>query len=523
MLNLLLDNIVEKFPLKAALIFEDKTYTYADLLGRTHSLAASLLERGIKPRDRVAFLLPNCLEIVLCYYACFNIGAIAVPLNIRFGADLLKYVINHSGARVLISEPELFAQVEKIRSSLPEVEQYHLVSRHSDFSGVTPFSELLEATLSVDRLPEFEESTPAAIYYTSGTTGLPKAVIHTHASLARATSDQIQQIGISPDDRTLIMFPVCYLIGFGSQVLTFHSCGATCILLRYFEPQLALRAIQTYKPTKTYGFPKLYNDLVNYPDAGQYNLRSLDFCFSAGEAIAVAIQARFNRIFGVEITEGCGMTELQIYSMNPPYDKKKAGSIGKPIVGMEVSLIDDSDHPISRAGEIGEMIVRGGSMTAGYWRDTELTARNIVDGWFHTGDLAYKDKEDFYWFVSRKSEIINHRAGLVSPIEVEGVFYQHPTVEEIGVIGVPDRCGGELVQAHVVLKESSSSVRQQQLLDFGKMRLAEYKVPHQIIFTENLPYGPTGKIDRKTLRENALRQIERELRDSSTQRENRCQ
>ena len=134
MLNLLLYNIVEKFPLKAALIFEDKTYTYADLLGRTHSLAASLLERGIKPRDRVAFLLPNCLEIVLCYYACFNIGAIAVPLNIRFGADLLKYVINHSGARVLISEPELFAQVEKIRSSLPEVEQYHLVSRHSDFS-----------------------------------------------------------------------------------------------------------------------------------------------------------------------------------------------------------------------------------------------------------------------------------------------------------------------------------------------------------------------------------------------------
>jgi long-chain acyl-CoA synthetase len=132
-----------------------------------------------------------------------------------------------------------------------------------------------------------------------------------------------------------------------------------------------------------------------------------------------------------------------------------------------------------------------------------------VEGWFHTGDLAYKDEEDFYWFVSRKSEIINHRAGMVSPIEVEGVLYQHPTIREIGVIGVPDRCGGELVQAHVVLKESAS-VRQQQLLDFARMRLAEYKVPHHIIFTENLPYGPTGKIDRKTLRENALSQIKNE-------------
>ena len=514
MLNLLLDNIAEKLPLKAALIFEDKTYTYADLLRRTQNLAASLLERGINPRDRVAFLLPNSLEIVVCYYACFKIGAIAVPLNIRFGADLLKYVINHSGARVLISEPELFTQVEKIRASLPEVEQYYVVFGHSNFGGVAPFSELLEATLSVDHLPVFEESSPAAIYYTSGTTGLPKAVIHTHGSLARATSNQIQQIGISADDRTLIMFSVCYLIGFGSQVLPFHSCGGTCILLRYFEPQLALRAIQTYKATKTYCFPKLYNDLVNHPEAGQYNLRSLDFCFSAGEAIAVVIQQRFNRIFGVEITEGCGMTELQIYSMNPPYGKKKAGSIGKPIVGMEVSLIDDSGRPISQAGEIGEMVVRGGSMTAGYWRDPELTARNIVEGWFHTGDLAYKDEEDFYWFVSRKSEIINHRAGLVSPIEVEGVLYQHPSVREIGVIGVPDRCGAELVQAHVVLKESSAPVRQEQLVDFARMHLAEYKVPDQIIFSENLPYGPIGKIDRKTLRENALRQIEQESYDS---------
>ncbi len=501
MLNFLLDNISAKLPDKVALIFERKTYTYGDLCKLTQSLAASLLQRGIDRGDRVAFLLPNCLEIVLCYYACFKIGAVAVPLNIRFQTELLTYGLNHSGARVLISEPGLFAKIEEIRTSLAGVEQYYLTSPFSKFGDVRPFDELLEATFELDRLPLIEENSAAAIYYTSGTTGLPKAVIHTHGSLTQATKMQIDQIAITPEDRTLIMFPICYLIGFGSQILPFHSSAATCVLMPHFEPRPALEAIQTYKPTKTYGFPKLYNDLVNYPETGQYSVRSLSFCFSAGEAIPVAVQERFNRIFGIEITEGCGMTELQIYSMNPPYGKKKIGSIGRPIAGMEVSLIDDFGFPISKAGQIGEMIVRGGSMTAGYWRDPELTARNIKEGWFHTGDLGYRDEEDIYWFVSRKSEIIRHQAGLVSPIEVEGVLYGHPSVREAGVVGVPDGCGHELAAAYVVLKPGSTPVTERELLEFARMHLADFKVPDRIVFTETLAYGPTGKIDRKALRE----------------------
>jgi len=510
MLNFLLDNTSAKFPRKAALIFDGETHTYADLCSRAQGLAASLLERGINPGDRIAFLLPNCLQIVLCYYACFKIGAIAVPLNVRFRPELLQHVINHSGARVLMSEPELFTQIEKIRPSLPGVDQYYLTSRHSEFQNVRSFDELLKAPLVSERLPTLDESAPAAIYYTSGTTGLPKAVIHSHASLWRATQIQIDQIAISSDDKTLIIFPVCYLIGFGSQILPFHACGATCVLLPYFEPPAALEAIRTYHLTKMYAFPQLYNELVNCPGAGKYNLGSLNFCFSAGEAIPVAIQERFKRIFGVEITEGCGMTELQIYSMNPPYGKKKIGSIGRPIAGMQVSLIDDSGRLISRAGEIGEMIVHGGSMTSGYWRDPELTAKNIREGWFHTGDLAYKDEEDFYWFVSRKSEIIKHQAGLVSPIEVESVLYQHPSVREAGVIGVPDQFGHELVQAHVVL-QTSAQVTEGQLVEFARMWLPEHKVPCHIVLAENLPHGPTGKIDRRTLRENAISLAVRQL------------
>lgn len=504
MLNKILDQTCDHVPDNIALRFENKTYTYTQIHDLVQRLATSFLDLGIQKGDRVAFLLPNCLEILLCYYACFEVGAIAVPLNIRFPAEILKYAISHSEARILISEPKLFGAIEKNRALIPKVEQYYLIDHHTDFEQVSNFNDLLKHEPNTNNRPAVAETNAATIFYTSGTTGKPKGVIHTHYSLKQATNNQIKQIGISSQDSTLIMFPICYLIGFGSQVLPFHACGATCTLLASFEPKLILESIQTYKSTKIYGFPKLYNDLVSHPDAQQYNLHSLNFCFSAGEAIPIAIQQQFKHIFGVEIIEGCGMTELQIYSMNLLYSLKKIGSIGQPIYGIQVALINDQGAQISRPGEVGEIIVHGGSMTAGYWNNPELTAKTIRDNWFHTGDLAYRDEDEIYWFVSRKSEIIRHQGKLVSPIEVEGALYQHPSVREVGVIGVSHRDTEELVQAYVVLKNSYKSITEQELIEFTKMHLADYKVPQRIVFTDHLFYGATGKIDRKTLRDNAI-------------------
>ena len=496
--------IVDRYPDKVALIVAEKAYTYAELDDLTNRLAGALRQRGISLGERVAFLLPNCLEIILCYFACLRIGAVAVPLNLRFGPELLCHVINHSGARLLVCDPDRFAVLEKLRPELPEVKDFYVTGRHSDLAGVGPFDDLLAApTFSRTRGPAPTDASPAAIYYTSGTTGLPKAVIHTHGSLQQAARNQTAAVGLASSDVTLVMFPVCYLIGFGSQVVPFLSCGATCVLLPYFEPGLALKAMETHQPTQTYGFPKLYQDLVDAPEARR--IRSLKFCFSAGEAMPPAVHERFKRVFGVDVTEGCGMTELQIYSMNPPFGQKKVGSIGKPIGGMEVSLVDGSGQRIARAREIGEITVRGLSMTNGYWKDAELTTRAIRQGWFPTGDLAYRDEDDFYWFIGRRSEVIRHQTGLISPLEVEGVLYQHPSVKEAGVIGVPDGRNGEWVQAHVVLRDASQPVTPQELIDFTKTRLAGYKVPARVILADCLPLGLTGKIDRMALRKGALR------------------
>jgi acyl-coenzyme A synthetase/AMP-(fatty) acid ligase len=237
----------------------------------------------------------------------------------------------------------------------------------------------------------------------------------THGSLMGAVENQVAEIGITEKDKTLIVLPICYLVAFGSQVLPFHASGATSVVLPDFEPRETLAAIHTHRPTKLFGFPKVYHELAEAAEANADDLGCLDFCFSAGEAMAVALRQRFRAAFGIEVTEGCGMTELHVYSVNPPHGAKKVGSIGRPIAGMEVGLVDEQERPVEESGVIGEIVVRGRSMTAGYWKNADLTHKKIKDGWFYTGDLARRDDDGDYWFFSRKSEVIRQRAaGLTS-------------------------------------------------------------------------------------------------------------
>ena len=485
----------ERHPDKAALVAGSETLSYAELFRRSHALAGGLAARGIGAGDRVAFLLPNGVEIVLCYYACFILGAIAVPLNVRFPPEMIGYVLDHSEARLLISEPGLFGGIAAIRPDRRTLQAVCLVGGSGDFAA-EDFSDLLQAGATADRRADADQ--PAALFYTSGTTGTPKGVIHTHGSLTGAVTNQIAGIGLGARDRTLIALPVCYLIAFGSQVLPFHAVGATAVILPGFEPQQMLAAMRTHAPTKLYGFPKVYHELADAAQAGDSEAGGLDFCFSGGEAMAVALQQRFRGAFGIEVSEGCGMTELHIYSLNPPHGAKKIGSIGRPLAGMEVRLIDAQGQPVEGAGVIGEILVRGASMTAGYWKNPELTRQVIQDGWFHTGDLGRRDADGDYWFFSRRAEVIRQHGRLVSPLEVEAALYRHPAVQDVGVAGVADGAGGQCAIAHVVRKPGAA-VDERTLLDFLAAELGADKLPRQIVFTDRLPYGLTGKIDRRAL------------------------
>lgn len=502
-LNTLLTESAEKFPDKIALIIEQQSYTYKKLHEMAQNLAVSFVATGVSKGDCVAFLLPNGIEIILCYYACFMIGAIAVPVNIQFNNEFIHYALEQSKPHIFITTPAHYEQLLRDKSILKEMEHCYLTSESTRYSGVLNFQDLLFPG-KVPPAPSMniEEDDPALIFFTSGTTGLPKAVIHSHHSLIAGTINQIKQIHITHHDQTLVMFPVCYLIGLGSQILPFHAAGATVVLLPSFNPENALAKLHSYGITKIYGFPKLYLELINHAESLGYEINTLNFCFSAGDATPISLQKKFNLLFHIAITEGCGMSELQIYSMNPPYGKKKTGSIGFPIEGMEMALLDEKGEFILKPNKTGEIIVRGESMCSGYWENSSLTVQTIKNGWLHTGDLAFRDEEGYYWFVSRKVDIIHRGKQLISPIEIENIFYKHDAVKEAAAIALPskNKVNDDRIIVYVVLKPWEKHLPPKVLMDFAHGKLSPIKHPHQVIILNQLPYGFTGKIDRNMLR-----------------------
>ncbi|WP_133140560.1 class I adenylate-forming enzyme family protein [Legionella genomosp. 1] len=506
MLGTLLTQSAVEFPDKIALITEQQKVTYSELHQLSNRLAASFLAENIKKGDCIAFLLPNCMEIVLSYYACFMMGAIALPVNINFDDAMINNVFSFCKARVLITNAEFYQRLIKNKSALDGIERCYLIQGASDYPETRDFKNLLVKSPSI-QFPEPLEDDAALIYYTSGTTGLPKAVLHTHRGLMQGTNNQIEQIQINADDSTLVMFPLCYLIGLGSQILPFHKVGATIVLLSTFEPLRALKSIIENRITKMYGFPKLYLELLTQAEKDYVANNALNFCFSGGEAIAPALQKRFKDIFNIELTEGCGMSELQIYCMNPPYGKKKLGSIGLPIVNVEMRLIDEKGLAVVEPHSIGEVIVKTGSMTAGYWHNEGLTQQIIKQGWFHTGDLAYLDADGCYWFVSRKADIIKRGSLLISPLEIENVFYQNPEIKEAAAVALKG-VENDTIIVFVLLKDGVSDHAAYSLLDFANQALPKEKQVDHVQIVNQLPYGVTGKINRKELRQWAKQYIE---------------
>lgn len=509
-LSTLLSKSAENYPNKIALIIDQHRYTFHQLHELTQRLATSLSEQGVLEGESVAFLLPNSIEIILCYYACFMIGAIAVPINIHFNKEMIQHALKHSKARIFITTPEFYKQLLNEEKQLEEVKECYLTSDAMNYRGLKDFQKLLLASAEPATLPtEIGLEKPALIFFTSGTTGLPKAVVHSHNSLSQGTQNQIAQIHINSNDNTLVMFPLCYLIGLGSQILPFHAVGATVVLLPEFSPEEALAKLYSHQITKIYGFPKLYLELINSAESIGFKINTLNFCFSGGDATPISLQERFKFLFNIEITEGCGMSELQIYCMNPPYGEKKTGSIGFPIVGMEMQLIDENDDVIAKSHKTGEIIVRGQSMSSGYWQDAALTAKTIKNGWFYSGDLAYRDEEGCYWFVSRKVDIIRSGKELISPLDIENVFYQHHAVKEAAAIALPnpDKANDDKIIVYVVLKIKDNKITAQTLMDFACASLPINKRPKQIIIKKQLPYGFTGKIDRRALQNLAKKQL----------------
>lgn len=486
-----------RVPSRVALRYGNQSWTYADLDGLVNRLAAGLAARGIRPGDRVALLLPNGPETVFADLACLRLGAVTVPLNARLQGPELAYILQHCKARLCITNGELSQLLAPVREELSELEALCVVGAKRS-SGSESFARLFDGGNSFDPVT-LPPDAPAAILYTSGTTSKPKGATHTQRSLLSAAKNFVQTVGMTESDVVFGMLSMAHVFGFTLQLLSPLSAGATVVVAPRFDPESVLGLIAGHRVTHLYGLPVMFAALSLHPSAEKTDLSSLRYCLAGGDSVTAELSARMKLALGVELYEGCGMTEVIPYTLNRPAIENRVGSIGQPSLGMHIRLVDEAGFDVPD-GESGEVWVRSDALMAGYWQDPAATAQVMCDGWFRTGDIARRDRDGYHWFMGRSKEIIKRGGSKVSPLEIEDVLSLCHGVREVAVVGKADAALGERVMAFVVL-DRGVEADAAALRNFAVARMARYKVPELYAFLPELPRGATGKVHRKTLKD----------------------
>lgn len=499
MLYRILKNASEQFPDHIAAIHENKDYRYRELLQLTDRLAVSLENLGLQQGNKLAIFLYNCPEIIVCYFACFKLGITVVPINNRLKNDEAHYILAHSQPAVLISQKCLFAKITEGLHALRNLNHCFLIDIEEAFNQTIPFSDLLRSAEIAHHPVEIPQTAAAAVLYTSGTTGKPKGVMLAHDQMMAHTLGHCALVDYRRHDRTLVCMALSNNFAFSHQMLCALHAGATLVIISTFDAAEVLEKIEMNGITMLYMMPVMFHALNKEAAAKGYPIiNRLRLAIVAGDTTPFVMFEQFKQIFGLELCEGIGMTETQIYALNPLEKGKKLGSVGVPVDYMDVEVQDDQGNTIA-TGEIGQIAVRSMIVMRGYLNEPDVTAQSFRNGWFLTGDLGYFDHDGYLWFRGRQKQLIVHEGSNISPQEVEAVFYHHPSVFEVGVIGVPDKFKGETVHAFVALKYNVPTVSEQVLLAYAKQHLADYKLPESITFIKALPKSATGKINRKLL------------------------
>jgi long-chain acyl-CoA synthetase len=500
-LTQLFNESVEKYYDHTAITFYGKTYTYGQLDQAIKIVASGLSKVGIQKGDRVALMLPNCPYYPISYFASLLCGATIVQVNPMYKSSELLHVLNDSQAKALIVLDSLLPIAEGI---IDKTSVSILIP--ASLESPSKMSELLSD--SGDRVPDVSinpKEDVAVLQYTGGTTGRSKGAMLTHYNLV-ANTLQCAATAVTQtkpgEEIILTISPLFHVYGMTSGMnLTFHV-GGNLVLVPRFDPEETVRIIEATKPSGFPGVPTMYIALLNYFKKKPFDLSCMTTCTSGSAPLPVEVLHHFNKISGSTVAEGYGLSEASpVTHRNPVGGLQKPGSIGIPLPNTDSKIVDiatgETTLPV---GEVGELVIRGPQVMKGYWGMPEETIQTIRDGWLYTGDLAKMDEDGFFYIVGRKKELILASGYNVYPIEVEDVIYTHPKVLEAAVFGVPDEYRGETVKAVVVLKENEQ-LTAEELIDYCRERLASYKVPRIVAFTNEMPKTAVGKILKRKLQE----------------------
>lgn len=490
-----------RIPNKTALKYKGKTISYRQLYRQVNALAVNLQQKiQVTKGDRIGLLLRNCPEYVIAYFACLEIGAVVVPLNTFLTADELQYIFNDCQIKVLITADSFQATTKRIQTAVPL--PFHIVCIGKKEEEIFSWTEMMDPHPINWPVMPGQQNDLAVILYTSGTTGCPKGAMLTHHNLLSNIRSCAKAIELKDSDCFILFLPMFHAFTFTVCVLLPLSIGAKTVIMDSVMPfHRVIKSLVLDRITVFVSIPVVYKLLLKakIPAFFFFWILPLRLCVSGGAPLLPEVQAGFERRFKIPLLEGYGLSEASpVVTINPISDVRRPGSIGKPLPGVEVAIVDENGKEVE-TNEIGELVVRGPNVMQGYYNAPELTAQTLKAGWLFTGDMGRVNQDGYLYISDRKKDMILVHGMNVYPREVEEIISAQPQILEVAVIGKKDEHHGEIPIAFVALKKNEE-LPAKDIIHLCRTHLASYKVPRQVRFMESLPKTASGKISKKELR-----------------------
>jgi acyl-CoA synthetase (AMP-forming)/AMP-acid ligase II len=502
-------------PDKNAIVFEDKRYTFSQLNERVNRLASGLMKLGAKKGVVIAFLQVNCNQCVETYFAVAKAGAIYLPLNFRAKEKELTYMLNTAEASVLIAGERYLPMIQSIRSELKYLK--HLVSIETKHPDMHFYEDIIGSGSAEEVVTPIDEKDTTILLYTAGTTGFPKGVMLSHNSFTGYVLENVTPPDPESEERNILTVPLYHVAGIQAMMAAIYG-ARTLVMERQFDPEEWMTLVEKEKVNRAMMVPTMLKQLLDHPNFKKHNLKSLKvITYGAAPMPLPVIRKALEEFPGVSFINAFGQTETAstITALGPedhfitgtPEERekklKRLASIGKPMADVQMKVVDDNGKTLG-VGEIGEILAKGPRAMSGYWKDEEKTKNTIdKDGWVHTGDIGYVDEDGYYFLSGRSSDIIIRAGENISPEELENAIREFPKVEDVAVIGVPDETWGEEPRAVVILKKGvpKSKEVEAEIMEHCRQNLASFKRPRTVIFVDDLPRNPMGKLVKKDIRE----------------------
>ena len=494
------DERLEKFGDNRSYVFEDESFTSAQLNKMGRRLASGLKSLGIGRGDHVVVSLSNSPEVFACFGAIWRLGAVIVPIMFLLGEDETRYILDHSDAKAVITSADLLEKIENAAQGIDHIKKIIVLGAEGSHNLVD-FNALVEKNSPLQLTEEMDKDDVALMIYTSGTTGQPKGVMLSHNNLYQNAMASWKANEAAKGDTTLICLPLAH--SFGVVVMNSGNLSpfneSLGVLMRWFDPEEVFRLIEKYRVTQFIGVPTMYQILVSHPAGDQFDTSSLERCTISAAPVTEELHRTFTTKFDCKMYEGYGLTEASpSVALCRPSIPIKKGSTGLPIPGVEVKIFDAEDRELP-AGEQGEIVVKGPNVMLGYYKRPEETAETLRGGWLHTGDVGYLDEEGYLFITDRFKDMIIKGGYNIYPSEIEGYLEEHPAIREIAIIGTPDEKYGEEIMAFIVpVPDQDLSV--DAVIEFAKSRMTPFKAPSRVKFVDGLPKSLVGKVLKKELR-----------------------